>query len=209
MVAPGRARRAAVPHAAQNAMLPRRSRSRPGFRIGCPRAAIHGDLFRDNVLFPDDTRRRHHRFRLRRDRFPRLRPRDRRQRLVRRRRRRARRRRTQRVRARLRRGAAAGDRRARAVAGAAARGRAALLALAALRPPPAAAGRTRPRARPGALRARPARIATMPRLPGLSFAMSTPPGARATSSSRGTARAGARAGSRARSRCSRARSAGS
>ena len=76
------------------ALLDAELKFQTGFGKGrLPKGAIHGDLFCDNVLFVGDARRRHHRLRLRRHRFLRLRPRDHRQRLVRRRRRRRARRR--------------------------------------------------------------------------------------------------------------------
>ena len=125
-----------------------------------PRGAIHGDLFCDNVLFVGDRVSGIIDFGFAATDFlaydlaitvndwcidddgasRRARPGARR-----------------RARRRLRRGAAAHAGRARAVAGAAARRRAALLAVAALRPAPAAPRRARPRARSRALRAHPAR----------------------------------------------------
>ena len=54
VVAAGGARRAPVPHAEQNELLPREVRFQTGFGKGTlPKGAIHGDLFCDNVLFAD------------------------------------------------------------------------------------------------------------------------------------------------------------
>ena len=92
MVAPGGARRAAVPRrGAERRCSPRSSRFQSGSE---PHAAADGrdprrPLPRQRAV-RRRPRRRHHRFRLRRDGFPRLRPRDRRERLVQPARRRAR-----------------------------------------------------------------------------------------------------------------------
>ena len=57
LVAPGGARRAAVPHAgAERAARTTRSSSRPdSAKVKLPKGAIHGDLFCDNVLFDGDA----------------------------------------------------------------------------------------------------------------------------------------------------------
>ena len=114
-----------------------------------PRAAIHGDLFRDNVMFVERTPRRRLRLLLRRRRHPALRHRRGAQRLVHRPRLGPPRRGPcHRLRRRLRVAAPARDRRGAPAAGADARGGVPLLAVARLGPAPAARRRRPQGARP-------------------------------------------------------------
>ena len=157
-----RARCARSSTPAQNALLAAELKFQAGFGKGrLPRGAIHGDLFCDNVLFVGDRVSGIIDFGFAATDFlaydlaitvndwciadggdtsGALDARARR-----------------RARQRVPRRAPAERRRARAMGRAVARGGAALLAVAALRPLPAAARRAHPRARPGALRAHPAR----------------------------------------------------
>ena len=159
VVAAGGARRAALSHAAQNALLDAEIKFQTGFgKVKLPKGAIHGDLFCDNVLFDGDRVAGIIDFGFAATDFfaydlaitvndwcvdepdGALDARARRARSS----------------ARTTRAAADGGR-ARAMAGAAARRRAALLAVAALRPASAASRRAHARARSGAFRAHPAR----------------------------------------------------